>query len=605
MKVFLHNVLTLFSKKYLLPIIFLSPFPQLILMQEYTSDAFYCSLIPIYLALYFLLKNKSSMQIPEKVNKKFYCFSIFLLSVLFLIMLSASQLLSSVPFSYNKLTQYYTNTVCIILLLIWNYMIYLPALIFSTIYSVHSLALGSFSSSKKKPNALPENKTSVKTCMFLICLTTFICLLSTFPGIYMQDDVISVWNEVTQNQLYDWHPIGFELFCKICFFIYESPFTVNVIQSIVWIILNYRILNFLNKLPSAKNAIKFYTIASILIFTPFVYLQVMMKDIMYSICLVSFTLDLLIVLHNKGTRKNFCLLVLSGLGAALFRHAQLLPIMFTLFICIVFVMLKKNKHLLKSFTLVMVSIIGCYICIVPVISFHYLNVRKNPSYTTYTTPMAMVGSAIANGIPFSEEDTEILERVMPLEKYGEFYNKYYLDDISRSWGRIGDYVYNFEKEVEYNNFGKELIRMNAEIVLSHPITYITSLLDASSIVWEIGRPIDAGSEWGVHSLTENADLISYSSLYSFTKPLIQLTSQFPIYRSLSVRGGFALYSIIFSVAILCLKKRYIDLLPILPIMIVSVLLLITTPAQHTRYILQSIECALLIVPYSYYSRKKF
>lgn len=602
MKILLHNILISLSPKYFLAILFLSPLPQLLLMQEFTSDAFYCSLIPIYLTIYLLLKNKSAMKIPENVNTKFYCFTIFLLSLLFLIMLSATQLLSSVPFSYNKLTQYYTNTFCIILLLTWNYMIYLPALIFSTIYSVHSLMSGSFSSDEKS-NALPWNKISVKICIFLICITTFICLFSTFPGIYMQDDVISVWNEVTKNQLYDWHPIGFELFCKLCFYIYESPFTVNVVQSIAWILLNYRILQFLNKFPSAKHAIQFYTLASILIFTPFVYLQVMMKDIMYSIFLVSFTLDLLIILQNKGTLKNFCFLILSGLGAALFRHAQLLPIMLTLFICVIFVMIKKNKHLLKKFAFAMVSIIILYVCIVPIFSFHYLNARRNPSYTTYTTPMAMVGSAVANGIAFSEEDKEILERVMPLEKYGEFYNKYYLDDISRSWGKMGDYVYNFESEVENNNFGKELIRMNAKIVLSHPVTYITSLLDASSIVWEIGRPVDAGSEWGVHSLTENTELISYSSFYSFTKPLLQLTAQCPIYRSLSVRGGFALYSIIFSAAILCLKKRYMDLLPVVPIMIVSALLLITTPAQHTRYILQSIECALLIVPYSYYSRK--
>ena len=581
--------------------LFLSPLPQLLLFQGCISDAFYCSLIPIFLTIYGLFKNKIVLRTPDNLNKKFYWFSIIFLSLLFLTMLSVSQLLSSIPFSYNKLTQYYTNTSCIILLLAWNYMIYLPALVCSVVLSTHNLVFASLSSSKEA-NSPQKNIFSIKIAMFLICLVTFICLVSTFPGIYMQDDVISVWNEVTQNQLYDWHPIGYELFCKLCFYIYQSPFTVNVIQSIAWIILNYRILQFMNKLHENGKAIRLYTIASILIFTPFVYLQVMMKDIIYSICLVSFTLELFIILHKESSRKNLYLLTLSGLGTALFRHAQLFPVILTLFICMIFA-LKKNIQLLKGIAVASAFIIGLYICIVPVISFHLLDARKNPSYTTYTTPIAMIGSAVSNGVTFSKEDTAILERVMPLEKYGEFYNKYYLDDISRFWGKIGDYVWNFEKEVDDNNFGKELLRLNAKLVISHPILYITSIFDASSIVWEIGRPIDAGSEWGIASLTENTDLISYSNLYSFTKPLMHLTAQFPVYRSISVRGGFALYSIIFGAVILCLKKRYTDLLPILPITIVSLLLLITTPAQHTRYILQSIECALLIVPYAYYVKR--
>ena len=216
----------------------------------------------------------------------------------------------------------------------------------------------------------------------------------------------------------------------------------------------------------------------------------------------------------------------------------------------------------------------------------------------------MIGAAAANGVTFDEKDTEILEQIMPIEDYAECYSKYYLDDITRSWGKIGDRVWAFADAVENQGLGKDLLRINAKLALTHPVIYITALLDASSIIWEIGRPVDSDGEWGVSSLTENYDLITYNSFYSFIKPWTSLTSQLPIYRDLCSRGGFALFAIIFSAALLILKKRSRELIAIVPILTVSLLLLITTPAQHTRYILQAIDCALLIVPYSFFAEKR-
>ena len=180
------------------------------------------------------------------------------------------------------------------------------------------------------------NNFSIKKAMIPIILLTFACLFSTYPGIYMQDDVISVWEEVTENHLFDWHPIGYELFCKVCFYIYKSPFTVNVVQSLAWLLLNYEILKFLSEIQPNGKAARIYTAASIFVFTPFLYLQVMMKDIVYSICLVAFTLQLFILLTKKTGRKTYILLVLSGLGTALFRHAQMIPVMVTLLILLLF-----------------------------------------------------------------------------------------------------------------------------------------------------------------------------------------------------------------------------------------------------------------------------
>ena len=584
----------------------LAAVPQMCIGADLVSDSFYFTLIPIGMAVYiFLRKDKELSVIIQAIKSKKHIniFSI-LLTLLFLIMLSITQLVSSGAFSYQVLSEFYGINFLAIGIIIWNFVFYLPVMISSVFLCINYMFSYAMTDNSESKTDCEKGGDSVKSSMIIISILTFICLFSTYPGIYMQDDVISVWQEVTENHLYDWHPIGYELFCKLCFYIFQSPFTVNVVQSVGWLILNYQILRFFNEICPGGKAVRFYTLAAVFVFTPFLYLQVMMKDIVYSICLTAFTLQILIILNRKAAKKDFVLLIVSGLGAALFRHAQMLPVMMTLIICIIFSII-KNRKLLKGMIAAACSILALYIGIVPVLSFQILNATPNPSYTTYTTPFAMVGAAVANGVQFDEEDTQILEQIMPLEDYAQYYSKYYLDDISRSWGRIGDKVRKFAEAVEEKGVGKELIRMNAELLLTHPVIYVTALFDASSIIWEIGRPLDLEGEWGVPSLTENYDLITYNAGYNFINPWSKLTAQLPIYRDICSRGGASLFAIILGMVLLILKKRYRDIIAFAPILIVSMLLLITTPAQHTRYILQAIECALLLFPYSLFVRKQF
>ena len=607
----IRSIKTLKEKQVLIGCLFLAaPLPQLVSGASLVSDAFYFSLVSFAIAMLVCFKKAfSDISLSFSCNKEkriHYTF-VAILSILFLLMLSITQLVSSSAFSFQALQDFYGIKILSAGIFLWNCIIYLPCLFISVFISVDYLITYSMNLSASAACDCDSKSFvkafSIKKAMIPIILLTFACLFSTYPGIYMQDDVISVWEEVTENHLFDWHPIGYELFCKVCFYIYKSPFTVNVVQSFAWLLLNYQILKFLSEIQPKGKAARIYTAASIFIFTPFLYLQVMMKDIVYSICLVAFTLQLFILLTKKSGKKTYVLLVLSGLGTALFRHAQMVPVMVTLLVLFIFC-LKKKKEAVRGILASICAILALYTAIVPVLSFRILNATPNPAYATYTAPFAMIGAAAANGVTFDEKDTEILEQIMPIEDYAECYSKYYLDDITRSWGKIGDRVWAFADAVENQGLGKELLRINAKLALTHPVIYITALLDASSIIWEIGRPVDSDGEWGVSSLTENYDLITYNSFYSFTKPWTSLTAQLPVYRDLCSRGGFALFAIVFSAALLILKKRSRELIAIVPILTVSLLLLITTPAQHTRYILQAIECALLIVPYSFFAEKK-
>lgn len=48
--------------------------------------------------------------------------------------------------------------------------------------------------------------------------------------------------------------------------------------------------------------------------------------------------------------------------------------------------------------------------------------------------------------------------------------------------------------IDNKGFKRDLIRINWHFVTKHPIEYVRTLFDVSSIVWEISRPVD-GYEW--------------------------------------------------------------------------------------------------------------
>lgn len=65
-----------------------------------------------------------------------------------------------------------------------------------------------------------------------------------------------------------------------------------------------------------------------------------------------------------------------------------------------------------------------------------------------------------------------------------------------------------------------------------------------------------------------------------------------------------MFFLIISVAILLLKRRRADLIALVPIAIFDVLMIITTPSQDPRFVIETIEMALLVVPYAIFVESK-
>lgn len=109
----------------------------------------------------------------------------------------------------------------------------------------------------------------------------------------------------------------------------------------------------------------------------------------------------------------------------------------------------------------------------------------NEDYVKYTIPVAMAG-AVASKEDLPEKDIETLEQIIPIEKWRDYYDKYYADSLSRTWGSIGENALKLRDK----DFQREIILLNAKFLIKYPITYLTAYFDMTSIVWEMGTPSD-------------------------------------------------------------------------------------------------------------------
>lgn len=425
----------------------------------------------------------------------------------------------------------------------------------------------------------------------VIAAESVLFLISTYPGIWLQGDAAGVYGEAVNNVWDAWHTIGYVWFVRLCTLVYNSPYAVNVAQTVFWVILNFYILDILEK--TNKGNAFLYTVLLCCSTFPFLYLEMLAKDTVFSMGILATTAVLYKVLETEAVSgKDVLCLATIPVFSLLCRHGGELVVLVSCAATLAYFLVKHQKQQAKKILVALLWLLFVYL-LVNVVLTKALSVAKNPSYVKYSTPMAMVGAAVAQDVTFSEEDTAILERVMPLEQWGECYNRYWSDDIARDWGKIGpDAVGRLQEEVDNNGFGAELLRINAKLLIQHPVIYLRAFFDMNSILWEFGTPQEA-SLMSVAMVKED-EQIRYSAAYTVTRTLAQFLDSYPLTRAVMVRGGVPLFLILFCAVILGIRKKAL-LISFLPIALVELMLAFTVPAQDPRYILPAIECAVLFV----------
>lgn len=585
-----NNILRLAPYRILKYILGIILFPFFFVNKGDAPDAVICSWAVVFIALCLCI-YRDFKDIRFTVTKQLLKITIPV-TVLFLVILSFDGIVKSPFFSFKYWEA--CSSAFRAAILFWAYALYLPVVcisawiiiqaFFETMEKEHTMAAAG------KPRVTLNEIQAKKLfwlCLGIITAFSLISVLSAFPGVWIEGDVATVLH-YAENEWSDWHPFPYILLVWFGNKVFHSTFAINIFQTIAWLFLQYYMLKVLKSIRIRCMLI--YTVILCIAATPFTYLAVMYKDTLFSMGVLGITAALFQIIRKKEMSKaDFWALNISALFVTLFRHAGQAVTILMCLSCIVFFW--KNKKLLIRFAVTLGIQLGCFLFF-GIILFQQFHVAENPAYVKYGTPMAMIGAAVQDGMEFEAEDQAQLEKVMPLEEWGNCYNKYWADSISRWWGTIGTRIDTVETLIQQEDYGSFLIKMNAKILAKNPKLYFRAFFDMNSILWEIGMPSDY-DDMSLCQVEPNGQ-IRYTAFHNFTDLWWKFGEELSVTHSLFQRAAVSLFTILAVILVLFRKKKGAFSIPFIPVIFHNILLFITIPAQDPRYALPAIECAVFV-----------
>lgn len=550
------------------------------------------------------------------------------LTAVYFLLLSLSNLLNAPLFSEAGLEmvwwQYRWQRLAYLL---WNWTGFLLGYLISVYGCFHS-ALGKALPAEEPPAEaipVPALGKPLQKCPWLrlypavlpLALTGLCCVYAASPSLFI-GDAPSVWYGVRDSLWSEWHTAGYMLFVKLCTLLWNSQRMVTLVQLIACVYIHNYALTRLIRAGCGRRACYGYILAAILSFVPLYFLQVIIKDVVFSLSLTAFGLGVLRMAAEEERPKGYEWLFLGffGLCACLFRHAGVLPVAAGFLGLAAHFAIKRSKRLLGTLATGACVALSSFL-IVNVLAYRIMGFERNPGYIAFGAPMAMIGAVAASGQEIDPADEAVMERIMPLEKWAQCYDPYFADSISRPYGAIGEDVY----KIQSLGMEGELIRLNARFLFTHTKTYLTAFFNLNSLMWELATPSDGYvrsylgypltpiadfvtqqgyGEEGIEDVTKElkqAEDTTFTGLAPIVNRYAELLYGWPVTRCLFWRGGFANLAMVFAALALVKKRRANALLSLLPIGAATLGMLFSVPAQEVRYIFPNLLWGVFFLAY--------
>ena len=553
------------------------------------NHTYFVSTLILFTASLIILSGKEKLHkcvISTIKSCKLEKFLIFLLSAMLLLMLSVKEIIS-----YNMFEN--TISLCLfIVLLSFSIIIFICFLIqFFTIPFQYE----------------NEKKYNMRILNIVYLIEGFLFLAANFP-FRPSADSLSVYNAILAENWKDWHTISYQIYVKLCMdlgslFGHNHPFVACIIQAIIWYLITFRISYILRNLFDEKSEF-IWRLMNIFMFIPLMYLGIMYKDVIFSMCLLAFCAEIMYFIAKKHISiLNFICLLLSAIFTSLFRHGVIVPVIITLIGLGIYQLsklkLKKSQNIRKFclVVLIAVSVIGSHMGITN-FGDNVLHMEDNPDYVKFTVPFFVCGN-LASTHPelFTDEDIEILEELIEFDEWKKGYESdtYWGDTLTRKWGYIGDRI-----SLVDNEYGFKIVKLNAKLLLRSPLSYLNAITRVTSIVWQIARPQD-GYEWASKGYYRRSDLPDRDpalvtadySVQVILSRLEQFLFDIPYLSFIFYRGGIWIFLLLVESSVLIIKKRQRYLFVLTTPLIIACMLMISCPAQDPRFVLPFMETGML------------
>lgn len=334
----------------------------------------------------------------------------------------------------------------------------------------------------------PKGSRRTNGLILLGCLAAVqaVLLLIFWPGFFPDDAYNQLRMALGTAPLNDWHPVLVSLLQRLIMALTGNAAMIVAVQMALWcwLLWAYLMLGYDRGIPVWLLCL----LGSVFLCLPNQALSwaSAMKDYPYTLALLWGTyLILQLLLDSPWSRRLsfwLCMALDLFLIAGL-RHNGMLPFIGIGLLCGYLTLRRFRQVKWRALSAFLAALLAVAVYKGPV--YQRLDVIPNIQ-SPYTSMLCAVGSYINKGLPLSEESTAIMERVMPLEDWAEYYSRYEGHDVYY-WGRP-------EGSVPYDTasiHAGDAFRVYLEALSKAPDVILKDRLDGMDILWDVAMPEDS------------------------------------------------------------------------------------------------------------------
>ncbi len=290
-----------------------------------------------------------------------------------------------------------------------------------------------------------------------------------FPAV-MTNDSMAQWQQAVSGQFSDWHPFIHTLLLWATLQIEPTPALFISIQIFIFGLISAWGLNKLVGQGLPFGFALFFSFMFALSPVNGIYAVTIWKDVPYGIMLLCLVIQLFCIISSEGRWLdkgiNQLALAVCSFLVMLLRHNGV-PIPLLSIVAVLLVYRSQWRALLNS---LFIAVLLYFSFTGPV--YTLFNVQKTSEGLENTILLHHIGAHVQAGTPFSTEDRQFLDEMMPLPLW-----QYDCCGVNSLY-----YTPNLNKEI-YNNNGARLQTIFMDALLSDPQVDVNHLLCASSIVY--------------------------------------------------------------------------------------------------------------------------
>lgn len=412
----------------------------------------------------------------------------------------------------------------------------------------------------------------VLSILLISTINLFFLFMCKYPGNITPDSLQSIGQSLS-NSYSNKHPFYFTMIVKF-FQVLGLKLTNNINISVVLFSVfqvvfmaacfSFIILTLYQMQISKKiivGCLLFYTMMPYHI----MYSFTMWKDVMFGGFVLLYITATFRILKNVGNYKNIdkIVLLIGGIGTCLFRSNGWFVFLLTVFCAIVLFGKTRKRMCALLATILIITFILKH----PILS--YLNVSQPDTIESLSVPAQQIARVVVDHNDLSEEQRELLGKIVNVEAISETYLPYISDPIKNLVRASKNQDYLEEHKAAY-------LKLYFALGLSHLDTYLYAWIDLTKGFWNGGyaygiwsgsvRENDFGVERIVHSEKIRIALEEYLWLYP-NVPVLQIF----------VCIGFFVWLVI-GFGILCiLRKDKEGFFVIIPVLSIVLSLMVATP----------------------------